>query len=533
MSTMPAFVSGHDQPAVMPAGAVTVTTMDGSVISGVIAGLTAHTWTADANGLFHTATNLAAEWSADYAQMIDGHAAQLTALQRMEGNAEAVIEHTAAAKMSPIRQAAFREDAQREFDAIDAAMRIDQVQYAIDPALQFNAYTYARMEQTLQADERLQELGYQGHGLNDSSAAKYSGFTTDFQNKTDGKTYFVGGGPGNGEHAIAAFFDDDVLTHAPFPVVAHNGALDQLNQNGNIENTVADAVAAANAAAYTRVFVASDFSTDKTAAGEVRLVPTPAAPGLPVAAPGQVTTLDGSVIAGTIGITAHVWVADATGLFHTAADLKTEWAGDYQALLQGAALNPLQHWEANAEAVLENTGASKLPAAKQEAFREDAQREFDAVWAAMQINAQTLGLSASAPFTTHSYLMMEQTLRFNESLEELAVQGHGLNHAPAAKYDGFTETFQNHTDNTTLYTGAGLDSGEKAIADFFDDAIITHASFPTVPHNGALIQLNQNGTREDTIGNVVIAANDIMFTQTLVSSDFTHPKPAVKAKVGA
>ena len=49
--------------------------------------------------------------------------------------------------------------------------------------------------------------------------------------------------------------------------------------------------------------------------------------------PGQatVTSWDGSAIPGTIpgvisGLTAHTWVADTNGMFHTATDLMTEWA---------------------------------------------------------------------------------------------------------------------------------------------------------------------------------------------------------------
>ena len=303
----------------LTSGQSTVITWDGSAIPGTLSGLTAHTWLADANGLFHTATNLASEWASDYQTMLAGHADTLTAMQRMEGNAEAVIENTKAAKLEPAKLDALREDLQREYDAIGAAIQIDQTAYGIDPAKAFSSYTYLKMEQTLQGNETLLELAYQGHGTNHPIAPRYSGYTTDFQNKTDGKTYFVGGGVDNGEKAIAAFLDDVVLTHAPFASVMHNGTLTQLNQNGNFESSVTVAVAGINESAYTRVFVASDFSSNASAQGVVVLVPNAQpAPTLPVAAAGQVTTLDGSVISGTItGLTAHTWTADATGLFHT------------------------------------------------------------------------------------------------------------------------------------------------------------------------------------------------------------------------
>ncbi len=500
-----------------------VTTWDGSTIPSVISGLTAHTWTADSTGLFTTATNLASEWQGDYAQMLAGHADLLTPLQRIEGNAEAVIENTKADKLPDAKLALLRQDLQREYDAIDAAMRIDQQEYGIDPNKEFNSYTYLKLEQTLQGNEKLLELGYQGHGLNNPPAAKYSGYTTDFQNKTDNVTYFVGGGVDNGEKAIAAFLDDVVLSHAPFATVMHNGTMTQLNQNGNFEDTLGTVVKAANEDVYERVFVASDFSTDASATGAVMLVTNvQAAPALPVAAPGQVTTLDGSVISGTIsGLTAHKWVADTTGLYHT-GNLAAEWKADLALMNAGATLTVLQRWEANAEVVLENTGLAKLSATKQQAFREDAQRQFDAVWAGMQIDQRTLGISDGAEFTAHSYLMLEKTVRGNETLEELAVQGHGLNGAVASKYRGYTEGFQNNTDNKTLYVGPGLDTGEKAIANFFDDVMMSHAAFPTVLHNGQLVQLNQNGNREDSLADVVAAANQAMFHMTLKPSDFAQ-----------
>ncbi len=504
----------------------TVTTWDGSVIPGTIT-TTAHRWTADASGLFHTTADLATEWATDYSAMLAGHANLLTPLQRLEGNAEAVLENTKAINLPTAKLGALREDLQREYDAIDAAMRIDQAKYGIDPGREFNSYTYLKMEDTLQSSESLQELGYQGHGTNTPIAPRYSGFTTDFQNKTDNTTYYVGGGLDNGEKAIADFLDDVMLSHAPFASVMHNGAMEQLNQNGDVEDTITDVVAGANAVTYERVLVSSDFSTNKAATGaDMAVLDVRAAPDLPVAKPGQVTTLDGSVISGTIsGLTPHTWVADASGLFHTQSDLAAEWATSYHLSLQGAKLTEMQRWEANAEAVLENTAASKLGAAKVEQFREDAQREFDAIAAAQAIDAKTLGISASAQFTTHSLITLERTVRFNESLEELAVQGHGLNGNVAAKYRGYTENFQNRTDNTTLYTGPGDDNGEKAIADFFDDVILTHAAFPAVLQNGKIIQLNQNGNDEDTINVAVADTDEAFYTLSLNDTDFTHPAP--------
>ena len=515
-----------------------VTTLDGSMIAGTITGITAHTWTADANGLFQTTTDLKSEWQANYAIMLAGHGDQLTALQRMEGNAEAVMENTGAARLSAASQVALRSDLQREYDGIYAAMQIDQSTYGIAANAQFNADTYLLMEQTLQGNEQLETLATQGHGLNSPSSAAYTGYTTDFQNKTDGKTFYVGGGLDNGENAISAFLDDVVLTHAPFAVVEHSGVLTQVNQNGNQEDTLADVVAAANETTFTRVFVASDFSTVQSAVGAVVYVPNPvAAPPLPAPAVplAGVTALDGTILPETItGLTAHAWTADATGLYTTLSDLATEWKSNYALMLAGKAgyLTALQRMEGNSEAVLENTNAAKLSVSSQAAFRMDAQREFDAIDAAMRIDQTTYGIDPSVDFTTYSYLKMSETLQGNETLKELGYQGHGLNTPPATKYDGFTTDFQNRVDGTTFYVGGGPGNAELAVPNFFDDDVLTHAPFAIVEHNGALTTLNQNGNIESPLtSDALVAANNTAFDRVYVASDFSTNSAAVGAVV--
>jgi hypothetical protein len=510
----------------------TVTTLNGETIPGVISGITVHTWTAEASGLYTTSADLGAEWAAAYATVQSGNGNQLNPLQRLEANAQAVLLDTKEAKQSAAQQDTFREDAQREFDAIYAAMQINLTVYGIDPNAQFNTYTYLKLEETLQDNPELETLGLQGHGLNQTPNPAYTGYTEDIQNDVDNKTYYVGGGVDNGQLAIADFFDDVVMSHAPFPAVWNNGTIEQLNQNGNFEDPLTSVVSAANAMMYTQVLVASDFSTNSGASGAVVAVPDAIAAPAPPTPPAPLTgveTLDGSTAPETIaGLTVHTWIADATGLYGTVTDLGSEWKADEAAMLagDGGNLTPLQRLEGNAEAVLDNTGASKMTAAQQTNFRLDAQREFDAIDAAMRIDQSTYGTDPNAPFTATTYLQMEQTLQSNEALEELAVQGHGLNSPPSPIYDGYTEDFQNRTDGSTYFVGGGSDNGELAIADFFDDDILTHAAFPVVWHNGVQEQLNQNGNFEDTLATVVMAANSMMFDQVLVASDFSTNKAA-------
>lgn len=75
----------------------TITILDGSVIADTI------------TGLFITATELRAEWTGLYAIMRAGHADMPTAVQRMEGNAESVMESTGAAQLSAISPAILRQ----------------------------------------------------------------------------------------------------------------------------------------------------------------------------------------------------------------------------------------------------------------------------------------------------------------------------------------------------------------------------------------------------------------------------------------
>ncbi len=488
----------------------TITTIFGATISGVISNTnpltpTLHDWTADSTGLFQTTTNLAAEWQSDYQTMLAGNGASLTDIQRLEGNAEAVFENTCLAKLGAAAQAIDREDVQREFDAIAAAMTLD----GVSDTQPLTEQSYLQIGQTIQDSPTLEELAMQGHGLNNSGISRYNGYTNDFQNNVDTTTLFIGGGTlNNNTNALANFFDDNVLSHLPFAVVSRDGKLVQLNQNGAPENQLNQAIVALNDSMVYRTYTSADFSsTPATAATNkadnavfytnedkgfiAALAVADAAP----APSGMVKTLFGGAVSNTIAIAVgpvdHLWTAGSDGLYHTTTNLAAEWRSDYVALVTngGPGLSAEQRLEANAEAVFENTGLAKLPAAQQEAYREDAQREFDAIFQAMS----DAGIDPNAPITAASYLAVEQALRSNAPLEQLALEGRGLNDPASSDFDGFTNDFQNTVDNTTLYVGGGLDNGQLAIADFFANAVMSNLPFPTVVVNGQLVQLNQNG----------------------------------------
>ena len=495
-----------------------IPTLFGGSISGVIT-TTTHQWTADANGLFHITTDIQAEWRSYYSTMLAGDAATLTFIQRLEGNAEAVFENTGLAKLGVSDQARDREDVQREYDAIGAAM----TQLGLDGKAPLTTAGYLAIEHTIESSASLNELATQGHGLNGAPLPKYNGYTNDFQNNVDQTTLFVGGGLNNNQKAIADFFDDSVLSHLPFPTIAINGQLVQLNQNAANEDPLSQAVGAVNDSGAVRIYTAADFSqTPGTASSTPTLAPaTPAAP----AAAGTITTLWGATISASLSLNGHTWTADANGTFQTTADLVTEWKGYYQTMLagNGASLTAIQHLEGNAEAVFENTGLKNLTVAQQAIDRADAQREFDAIYGAMQ----SIGLGGHTALTTQTYLALEHAMQNSPALEELAVQGHGLNSPPSVRYRGYTNDFQNNVDNRTLFIGAGLNAGERAIADLFDDSIMSHLPYPTVAQNGELVQLNQNGANESTLVAAVDALNATWFTAVYTKSDFNVPGSGV------
>lgn len=476
-----------------------------------------HVWTADSNGLYHTTTDLAAEWKGYYQTMLAGKGGSLNDIQRLEGNAEAVFENTALSQLSTAQLVVDREDVQRQYDAMAAAMQSAGI--SMTGAL--TQQTYLQLENTLQSSPNLEELALQGHGLNNSGYVKYAGFTNDFQNNVDNTTLFIGGGLNNNKNALADFFDDNVLSHVPFGVVDHNGTLTQLDQNGDRENTLTHALVALDDSMVNRTYVAADFSATKSSANDHYVSPETAILAAIAAQPapsGDIVTLFGQDISNTISTTAHVWVAGSDGLFHTNTDLAAEWHGYYVDLVTtgGHDLTPEQRLEANAEAVFENTGLAKLSTAQQQVDREDAQRQFDAEFAAMTIAK----LDPTQPLTATTYLALGHALQGNASLEELAIQGHGLNDPSSARYNGYTNDFQHNVDNTTLFVGGGHNNNKPAIPDFFDDNVLSHLPFTVVIHNGALVQLNQNGNREDGLNTALQEIDNTIWKKIYDAGDF-------------
>jgi len=501
-----------------PAG--TTTTVYGATTPSTIT-VNGDVWTIGSDGKYHlpTGANLQTLWEGYYKQMLAGNGSSLTAIQRLEGNAEAVFDNTSLKTLTSAKAESFREDAAREFDAIGAAM----TQLGLGQN-ELSAQDYLNIGQAIQSNANWEELALQGHGLNGPPSAKYNGYTNDFQNNSDNATYFVGGGADTGERAISAFFDDVILSHLPFPVISQDGVLQQLNQNGAIEDTLTTVVAATNEALFTRVFVASDFSTNSGATGAVVNVvyATPLkTDASPTAGAGQILSLDGAPVAATQTVNGHVWTANANGLYVTNTDLTLEWWNSYQAAQAGQTLTLTQKWEAQAETVFLNTSLAKVSEGQQATDRMDAQREIDAVVSVMN----QLGLGA-APLTGADYLKIQHTLQGNAALEQLALEGHGLNTpyvAGATEYLGYTNDFQHNVDNRTLYVGPGPDTGQRAIADFFDDDIMTHLPFATIMQNGEITQLNQNGGAESTLNEAVQQMNDTLFGATLTSANFVVP----------
>ena len=263
-------------------------------------------------------------------------------------------------------------------------------------------------------------------------------------------TYFVGGGPDNGTPAVSAAFND-VISNLPFATAFRNGHWEQLGMGGASAGTVIQAATALNQAMYTQVFVAADFGKDRTAIGPVVAVPhapsAAAAPISTVAAPaGKLVTLSGQVVNATMTANGHIWNADGAGLFHT-GNLAAEWTGYYAQMLagNGASLTAAQRQAGNAEAVFEATGLTKLSAAAQQTYREDAQRQIDAMAEAARITAAALNIPAQATLLPGAFIPLERTLHDNAALEELAVQGFGLTGMAGTRYAGYANDFKTST----------------------------------------------------------------------------------------
>ncbi len=493
---------------------------------------TLHNWVADSKDLYQTSTNLADEWLGYYTTMQNGGASSLNDIQRLEGNAEALFLNTGLNNLGSAQQAIDREDVQREYDAIYAAMQLDH--FSLDAPL--TEQEYLQIGYTIQNNATLDELAMQGHGLNNSCVARYAGYTTDFQNNVDNATLFIGGGTLNqNNEAIAQWFDDNGLSHILFPVIWQNGHLEQLNQNGAGENRLDRAIVAFNDSMCYRVYTSADFSTspatkqsnaatnaaywnsfDKTQLAAIDAQISAPAPT------GEVTTLFGADVANTVtfnlgnGIT-HTWTANANGLYTTTADLATEWYNAYVTFttVGGGSLTAEQKLEANAEAAFLNSGLSGLGAAQQAIDRMDVQRQLDAMFAALQQD----GINPSSGLTAAQYLQMQRTIESSPLLEELAIQGHGLEDPTSPNYDGMCNDFQFTVNNTTLFEGGGPANGRSALGAFLPLDITTYCEDPVVVIDGVLRQLNQNG--EPVIDLVTaVAGFDRAMKQAYNSSDF-------------
>jgi hypothetical protein len=498
---------------------------------------TPHDWYANADHLYQTNADLAAEWMKYYKIMLAGHASTLNDIQRLEGNAEAVFLNTGIKKLTAAEQERDREDVQREYDAIAAAMKLA----GVNDRKALTEQSYLLVDQTLRDSPALLELAMQGHGLNNSGIPRYSGYTNDFQNGVDGTTMFVGGGfQDNDENALTDFFDDNVISHLLFPVVYENGTLTELDQNGDAEEPLNNELIALNDTMIYRVYRSDDFSAswpDEQSLANTRsgywtafdyrqldaLERQEAAP----APEGEVKTLYGADISDTMsfnignGVT-HVWKANADGLFTTTTNLAAEWMSAYVDYVTtgGADLTAEQRLEANAESVFVNTGLNKLGAGAQERDREDAQREFDAMFAAMK----ECHINPDKPFSDNQYLTFEHALENNAALEELAIQGHGLTNPSSSKYDGFVNDFQWSVDDTTLFDGPGPLGGQAAIPVFFAINIMSYVENPTIVINGTVVQLDQNGQWGEDLNDAVAGLNLAISGEAYDAQDYGQPQ---------
>lgn len=501
-------------------------TLFGGTISATILS-TPHMWVADANGLFHTPTDLSQEWATYYQEALAGQT--LTPLQHLEASAEAVFLNTKLNTLDAATQERDREDVQREFDAISVAM--DRA--GLSNVKQLTVNDYLAISYQIRSDPTLQELAIQGHGLNSQPSAKYDGYTQDFQNNVDTTTLFIGGGLDNNQNALTDFFDDVVISHEPFPTVPEWGGLEQLNQNADNEDEVANSVSGFNDAMFNRVYTASDFSQKPgTASSTVATPPTSPVSYGPTQMLGYYNTpVDRTITVANADLGAgisHTWQANGAGLYVLtgSTNLASEWMADYQILSYGtdaqkAALTNVQRLEGNIEGIFLNTGLHSLSAAQQATDRMDIQRQLDALSVAMV----TAGVGPQAQFTATSYRATSLVLQGNADLDELALQGHGLGGTGLARYAGYVYDIQwasqSLTDTHTLYVGTGFDSGAKAVTTLLND--LTLEPFAQVAQNGVLYQLGDDGSTGQTLAATVNGVNAAMTSLQYGAAQFAIP----------
>jgi hypothetical protein len=471
-----------------------------------------HTWTAVYGGLYVTTANLAAEWKQYYATMTAGKGASLTAIQRWEGNAEAVLE---AVNLNSGDANYYRMDIQRLIDATSQAMTTLNLGSA-----PLSTAGYVALSNAIQDTPLLNEFAQQGEGLNSPVWSKYAGFVNQLQYNHNLNLYFVGGGTDNGKSAVTNFATDFIVGYLANPTYANGGTLRQLNQNNNDVGTVAQVAANLNQTLFDQVYLAADFSKSSTAKGPVMTiagsVPGVAANPLPGAS--QIVTATGAVIDATIAGLPHGWGVDSKGVFQLAADLTLEWHNAYQQVLANpAGMSWNQRAEANAEALFEAAGINTLSEAQQAQYRADIQREIDAIWGAMGI----AGLQAKTALSTQDYVTLGDTLRASPVLLELATQGRGLCGGWNTRESGYQNDFRWTHDGYLV--SAGLpDDGQSAIGTVLNDLIGGDLIFGTSVVNG-VPQVRGAGTDLDQTVSAAVATFNAGYRLVLTGANVFLP----------
>ena len=115
---------------------------------------------------------------------------------------------------------------------------------------------------------------------------------------------------------------------------------------------------------------------------------------------------------------------------------------------------------------------------------------------------------------------MDRTIWSSAVLDELYLQGHGVNYPTNSIYRGYQGDFATGVDTTTTYVGGSTDNGRVALGDFFNDIILGNAGFGVVWRAGEWWQLDQNGNYGAVINAARNNLNKTAFEKTFTSSDF-------------
>ena len=145
----------------------------------------------------------------------------------------------------------------RELASMAGAIKITAAALAIPESAVLLPGSYIPLERTLHCNAALEELALQGYGLTGKANTRYAGYLNDFSTASSVK--YIGTGVDSGKNALSVFTAENVMSFTPFAVIWQNGRLVQLNQNGQVGDTLSNAIQAIDDTLFNKVYKKTMF----------------------------------------------------------------------------------------------------------------------------------------------------------------------------------------------------------------------------------------------------------------------------------